>query len=104
MNVALVPNGIANKYRTTMKKLSQILTDLEQGKISSDHAEKQVLDLFAVSGSFPSDNEIETAALNYRDKSDDENTNEDTMQIEVHWYDKQEAFTAGVKWFIENYR
>lgn len=57
-----------------------------------------------VSGSFPSDNEIETAALNYRDKSDDENTNEDTMQIEVHWYDKQEAFTAGVKWFIENYR
>ena len=36
-----------------MKKLVQILTDLEQGKISSDHAEKQVLDLFAVSGSLP---------------------------------------------------
>ena len=34
-----------------MKKLHQILTDLEQGKISSDHAEQQVLDLFAVSGS-----------------------------------------------------
>lgn len=31
-----------------MKKLHQILTDLEQGKISSDHAEKQVLDLFAL--------------------------------------------------------
>lgn len=38
-----------------MKKLAQILTDLEQGKISSDHAEKQVLDLFAVSGSLPLD-------------------------------------------------
>lgn len=34
-----------------MKKLAQILTDLKQGKISSDHAEKQVLDLFGVSGS-----------------------------------------------------
>jgi hypothetical protein len=45
-----------------------------------------------------SDEEIETASLTYRDKSDDENTNEDTMQIEVHWYDKQEAFTAGAKW------
>ena len=31
-----------------MKKLHRILTDLEQGKISSDHAEQQVLDLFAV--------------------------------------------------------
>lgn len=31
-----------------MKKLVQILTDLEQGKINSDDAEKQVLDLFAV--------------------------------------------------------
>ncbi|MDN5292505.1 MAG: hypothetical protein PWQ06_2744 [Anaerophaga sp.] len=59
--------------------------------------------LHGVSGSFPSDNEIETAALNYRDKSDDDNTNEDTMEIEVHWYDKQEAFMAGVKWVIENY-
>lgn len=57
-----------------------------------------------VSGSFPSDSEIETAALTYRDKSDNENTNEDTMMIDVHWYDKQEAFTAGVKWFLENYR
>jgi hypothetical protein len=31
-----------------MKKLAEILTELEQGKISSNHAEKQVLDLFAV--------------------------------------------------------
>jgi hypothetical protein len=31
-----------------MNKLHRILTDLEQGKISSDHAEQQVLDLFAV--------------------------------------------------------
>jgi hypothetical protein len=31
-----------------MKKLHEILTDLEQGKISSDHAEQQVLNLFAV--------------------------------------------------------
>lgn len=46
------------------------------------------------------DDDIEIAALTYRDKSDDENTNEDTMQIEVHWYDKQEAFTAGVKWIL----
>jgi len=37
-----------------MEKLHKILTDLEQGKISSDHAEQQVLDLFAVSGSLPS--------------------------------------------------
>ena len=50
-----------------------------------------------VSCSFPSDNDIENAALNYRDKSDDENTNEDIMMIEAHWYDKQEAFTAGVR-------
>jgi len=35
-----------------MEKLHQILTDLERGKISSDHAEQQVLDLFAVSVSF----------------------------------------------------
>ena len=44
-----------------MKKLSQILTYLEQGKISSDHAEKQVLDLFAVSGSLPSKEQIKKA-------------------------------------------
>ena len=50
----------------------------------------------------PSDDEIETAAIDYRDKSDDEHTNEDNL-IDVHWYDKQEAFQAGVKWFIENY-
>jgi NCAIR mutase (PurE)-related protein len=35
-----------------MEKLHKILTDLEQGKISSDHAEQQVLDLFAISVSF----------------------------------------------------
>jgi len=39
--------------------------------------------------------EIETAALNYRDKSDDKYTDEETMQIETHWYDKQEAFIEG---------
>ena len=29
-----------------MKKLAEILKDLEQGKISADHAESQVLRLF----------------------------------------------------------
>ncbi len=48
------------------------------------------------------DDIIETAAIDYRDKSDDENTNEDNL-IDIHWYDKQEAFTAGVKWFIDNH-
>lgn len=42
-----------------MKKLHKILTDLEQGKISSDHAEQQVLDLFAVSVSWLSPIESE---------------------------------------------
>jgi hypothetical protein len=51
----------------------------------------------------PSDDEIETAAIDYRDKSDNENTDEETMLININWYDKQEAFTAGVKWFIKNY-
>ena len=51
----------------------------------------------------PSNDEIETASIDYRDKSDDENTNEETMLININWYDKQEAFQAGVKWFIENY-
>ncbi len=32
-----------------MKKLPEILKDLEQGKISADHAESQVLRLFSVS-------------------------------------------------------
>ena len=32
-----------------MKELSLILQDLEQGKISVDNAEQQILDLFAVS-------------------------------------------------------
>jgi hypothetical protein len=41
----------ANKYRTTMEKLAEILTELEQGKISADNAEMRVLDLFVVSGS-----------------------------------------------------
>lgn len=50
------------------------------------------------------DEDVITAALNYRDKSDDENTNEDTMQIEVHWYDKQEAFASGAKWYREEQR
>jgi hypothetical protein len=49
----------------------------------------------------PTEDEIETAALNYRDKSDDENTDEDTMQIKVHWYDKQKAFISGVKWLLK---
>ena len=49
----------------------------------------------------PSEADIETAALNYRDKSDDENTDEDTMQIKVHWYDKQKAFISGVKWLLK---
>jgi len=86
------------------EKIKQIVNKIESGDLAFHDAESELLDLFAVNGSFPSENEIETAALNYRDKSDDENTNEDTMMIEVHWYDKQEAFTAGVKWFIENYR
>lgn len=33
-----------------MEKLSEILKDLEQGKISADNAEEQVLRLFNVSG------------------------------------------------------
>lgn len=41
---------------------------------------------------------LETAAIDYRDKSDDENTDEETMLINVNWYDKQEAFIAGAKW------
>lgn len=85
-------------------KIKQILNRIESGSLAYHDAETELLDLFAVSGSFPSNDEIENAALNYRDKSNDENTNEDTMMIEVHWYDKQEAFTAGVKWFLENYR
>lgn len=36
-----------------MEKLAEILKDLEQGKISADHAESQVLRLFGVSGSLP---------------------------------------------------
>lgn len=87
-----------------MEHIQKIFQELRKEVITIQEAEQQVLNLFAISGSFPSDDEIETAALNYRDKSDDENTNEDTMMIEVHWYDKQEAFTAGVKWFSENYR
>jgi len=35
-----------------MKKLAKILTELEQGKISADHAETQVLRLFSVSSRF----------------------------------------------------
>jgi hypothetical protein len=41
---------------------------------------------------------LETASIDYRDKSDDENTDEETMLINVNWYDKQEAFIAGAKW------
>lgn len=63
--------------------------------------QKNELAVCADLGSFPSADEIETASLNYRDKSDDENTEDDI--IAVNWYDKQEAFTAGVNWFIENY-
>ena len=85
-------------------KIVEITEKLYKQEIDPNEAERLLLYLFAVNGSFPSENEIETAALNYRDKSDDENTNKDTMMIEVHWYDKQEAFTAGVKWFLENYR
>lgn len=49
-----------------MKKLHQILTDLEQGKISSDHAEKQVLDLFAVMHSLPTaDDNTYMQIINY---------------------------------------
>ena len=51
----------------------------------------------------PSDDEIETASIDYREVSDEENTDEETMLINVNWYDKQEAFTAGVKWFMHNY-
>ena len=51
-----------------------------------------------------SDDEIETAALNYRDESDNKYINEDTLLVETHWYDKQEAFIAGVKWILENHR
>jgi hypothetical protein len=51
-----------------MEKLSIILKELEQGKISSDHAEQQVLDLFAVSGrseQLPCDYCEETKPLKY---------------------------------------
>ena len=51
-----------------------------------------------------SDDEIETAALNYRDESDNKYINEDTLLVETHWYDKQEAFITGVKWALENHR
>ncbi|ANS04903.1 hypothetical protein [uncultured Mediterranean phage] len=84
-------------------KIKQIVNKIESGDLDYHDAEIELLDLFAVSGNFPSDDEIETAAIDYRDKSDDENTNEDTMMIETHWYDKQESFITGVKWFLENY-
>jgi hypothetical protein len=86
------------------EKIKQILNRIKSGDLSFNDAESELLDLFAVSGSFPSENEIETAAINYSDKSNDDNTNEDTMEVVVNWYDKQEAFIAGVKWFMENYR
>jgi hypothetical protein len=38
-----------------MEKLAEILKALEQGKISTDYAESQVLRLFSVSGSLLSD-------------------------------------------------
>ena len=41
---------------------------------------------------------LETASIDYRDKSDEENTDEETMLININWYDKQEAFQAGAKW------
>jgi len=46
----------------------------------------------------PTEEDFETAGLNYRDKSDDENTNEDTQMIDVHWYDKQDAYIASAEW------
>ena len=38
-----------------METLKKTLKDLEQGKISADHAEVVILRLFSVSGSLPSD-------------------------------------------------
>ena len=101
----------ANEWLGVMKQASDFPQGMEKlilkygEMLIAEHEGKvKKLTIPDVSGSFPSENEIETAALNYRDKSDDESTNEDTMMVEVHWYDKQEAFTAGVKWFLENYR
>ncbi|MCP4055601.1 MAG: hypothetical protein GY739_21680 [Mesoflavibacter sp.] len=64
--------------------------------------EKQLL-LHGVSGSLPSEDEIETASLDYREKSDNENMDEDDLNIIVNWWDKQEAFQAGAKW-MAHYR
>lgn len=36
-----------------MEQLTEILNDLEKGKISTDYAEEKVLRLFGVSGQFP---------------------------------------------------
>lgn len=44
---------------------------------------------------------LETASIDYRDKSDNENTDEETMLVNVNWYDKQVAFVEGAKWHQE---
>jgi len=83
------------------KQINDLLLKMQAGENCKGDTANQLLDLFAVSGSFPSEDEIETASIDYRedlDKYDDEG------MIIVNWYDKQDAFQAGVKWFIENYR
>jgi hypothetical protein len=82
-------------------ELSKIAQDLEQGTITETEARKLLLGLLGVSGSLPSKDEIETASIDYREDSDEY---DDEDMIVINWYDKQEAFQAGVKWFIENYR
>ena len=77
------------------------LSESDYKKVTNDIVKLINTDYF--SAKLPSDDEIETAAINYRDESDNKYINEDTMMVEVHWYDKQEAFTAGVKWVLENY-
>ena len=84
-----------NEMNALREQIYEITKKVMYGDRSPRHATDDIMLLIESKLQPLTPEEIETAALNYRDKSDDKYTDEETMQIETHWYDKQEAFIEG---------
>ena len=87
------------KKETAMSVLENLTGDgLNNNEITE--VLKEALLINGVIGYLPNNDQIETASLDYREKSDSENMDEDDLQIITNWWDKQEAFQQGVKWLV----
>jgi hypothetical protein len=86
-----------------MENLTEILTDLEKGKITTDYAEEKVLRLFGVSGQLPLGEDMDGNQIFPHDtvlREGDEN-----LPVKIEYGKYRERFDFGyiVGWYVPDY-